>query len=342
MPKISLWSKNKTNDFKFIDNAAREITDMGATGAYVHKYTGPKIDDGESNELTIQDVLFLENRERNYDEHIYELRGHYDPSDKDFDLTQFGLMFSDDTLTMVFHKADMVEKLGRKLLAGDVIELPHLRDIYNLDDEKNATNRYYVVEEGAPLGAGYGPKWYGHFWRARLKLITDSAEFRDILGDGTNKDDIRNDLSSYCDILDVTDKVVDEAEKEVPYDPLQYETNHLFVKTTSEGTPFLYWKDGDGQPPNGIELAGMGDAFPEDLKDGDYFLRTDFEPNRLFMKKGSCFVKIESDTRQKWTGPNKVLDSFINNDNERTNTDGTTEPEKVALNKVVRPRDKKD
>lgn len=342
MPKLSLWSKHRTADFKFIDAIAGEVTDAGATGVYLHKYIGPKLDENDtriSNERTIQDLLFLENRERNYDPDVYELRGHYDPSDKDFDLTQFGLMFSDDTLTMVFHLTNMVTRLGRKIMSGDVIELLHTRELFNLDEEKAATNRFYVVEEAAMLGSGYGPRWDGHFWRVRMKMISDSSEFRDILGSGENQDDLRNSLSNICEVLNITNGVVDEAAKNVPYDPKFFETDHLYIQYDQRGVPMMYWHDGDGKAPNGQPLAGMGDAFPEDLQDGDYFLRTDYKPSRLFLKRGTCFVKVEDDIRKPWTGPNQVLDSFINNRNTRTNTDGTTAPERTALHQVVKPKE---
>ena len=36
---------------------------------------------------------------------------------------------------MTFHLNEMVEILGRKLLSGDVIELPHLLEEYALDSD---------------------------------------------------------------------------------------------------------------------------------------------------------------------------------------------------------------
>jgi len=44
------------------------------------------------NELTIQDVLFGETRDRKYAEDVIELRGTYNISDSDFDMSQFGYM----------------------------------------------------------------------------------------------------------------------------------------------------------------------------------------------------------------------------------------------------------
>jgi hypothetical protein len=48
---------------------------------------------------------------------------------------------------MTFHINDTVEKLGRKILAGDVIELPHLKDDFALNDLSYALKRLYVIEE---------------------------------------------------------------------------------------------------------------------------------------------------------------------------------------------------
>jgi len=98
MPRIQLWNKNKTNDYGFIDRAVAEVINAGGTGVYVHKYIGTYTDDATastgSGDLYIQDVLFLENRDRKYDTDIYELRGAYNVSEPDFDLTQFGMFMS--------------------------------------------------------------------------------------------------------------------------------------------------------------------------------------------------------------------------------------------------------
>ena len=40
-----------------------------------------------------------------------------------------------------FHLQDMVDGLGRKLMSGDVLELPHLKDFYPLDEDLNGALR---------------------------------------------------------------------------------------------------------------------------------------------------------------------------------------------------------
>ena len=173
MPKLSLWNPVKKNDYKFVDGIVAENIYVGGTGVNVHKYLGVH-DQGDTNDFTlpqqdnqydsegnqktgetfIQDVLFLENRDRKYDDNIYELRGTYTVSDSDFDLTQFGMFLQNDTLFINFHIDTMVSTIGRKLMAGDVLELPHLRDDLLLDERKDAINRFYVITDASRPSEG--------------------------------------------------------------------------------------------------------------------------------------------------------------------------------------------
>ena len=107
MPRIQLWNNDKNKDYHYQDRIIREAVNAGGTSIYVHKYLGPASQGetgdpaqpnlqakGDVSELDIQDLLFLENRDRVYDTTIYELRGTYNVADTDFDLSQFGLFLS--------------------------------------------------------------------------------------------------------------------------------------------------------------------------------------------------------------------------------------------------------
>jgi hypothetical protein len=340
MPRISLWNKHKTNDYDFIDRVTAESINAGGTGVYVHKYIGVYDDDTSqsqgSGDLYIQDVVFLENRDRKYDKDIYELRGAYTISDPDFDLTQFGLFVNNDSLFMTFHMNTCASLLGRRLMAGDVLELPHLRDDLLLGGG-DAVNRFFVVTDAGRPAEGYDPRWWPHLWRVKLSNITDSPEYRDILGTGEEADDLRNILSTYKTEIEISDKVVELANAEVSYDSGYYEGGHLYVDPNSEDKPGVYFP-GDGEPPNGISIVGSGSSMPLDASDGEYFLRTDFEPNRLFKKQGSKWVRISDDNKKVWSAANKLLTSFVNNDNLTINTDGTSQAEKVNMSKAVKPK----
>ena len=111
----------------------------------------------------------------------------YNVSDIDFDLSQFGMFLQNDQVFMTFHIKDIVEALGRKIMSGDVIELPHLKDDHSLDEnDTEALKRYYVVEDVSRAAEGFSKTWWPHLYRVRCKVITDAQEYRDILG---NKDE---------------------------------------------------------------------------------------------------------------------------------------------------------
>ena len=313
-----------------------------------------------TDELTIGDVLFLENRNRKYAPDIIEMRGAYNVSNTDFDLTQFGIFLTDDTIFMSFHLNENVERLGRKLMPGDVLELPHLREYHALDEDTPAINRFYVVEDGSHSAEGYGPRWWSHVWRVRAKQMPASTEYQDILdrvaGDGQtleslppgDDDDccevtVEDGISDRDNLEEITDAIIEEAAANVPCDPLHYDAEHLYVyiDPNTREHQLIWFKTGDGIPPNGFALAGSGATFPDTLVDGDYYLRTDFDSPLLYQKQGTTFKKIEVDTCQlPWTGANQVLDSFIENENITTNDDGSTEPERQALSKTVLARPK--
>jgi len=193
MPRLSLYRPEKGNDFRFIDRSAWEMFQVGGTDVLVHRYIGPgSAIQGDTpstpsytsdNVANIQDLLFLENRDRQYDPDVYLMRGVYNISDIDFNLSQFGLFLQNDTIFITFHITDTVEKLGRKIIAGDVIELPHLKDEYALNDLTFALKRFFVIEEVSRAAEGFSVTWYPHLYRAKCKPLVDSQEFKQILDD---------------------------------------------------------------------------------------------------------------------------------------------------------------
>lgn len=199
MPRLSLYRPNKQNDYRFLDRTVSEMLTVGGTDLYIHKYLGvtpqgPSVDYTQPEYTTvsptnIQDLLFLENRDRSYDPNIFRLRGHYNVQNLDFDLSQFGLFLQNDILFITVHYNDMIDILGRKLMVGDVIELPHLLD-YNPLDEKipTALKRFYQITDANFASEGFTQTWYPHLWRIKCEKLVDSQEFSQILQEPTNKD----------------------------------------------------------------------------------------------------------------------------------------------------------
>jgi hypothetical protein len=341
MPRLSLYKPERGADYKFLDRQINEMFTVGGTDLFVHKYIGT--DDGttEKDHTQIQDMLFLENRDRKYDKDIYTIRGIYNVQDIDFDLSQFGLFLSNDTLFMTVHITSSVEAIGRKLMPGDVIELPHLKDEYAMNDFSVALKRFYVIEDINRAAEGFSPTWYPHLYRLKLKQIVDTQEFKDILDLPASEDypedgTLRDVLSTFEAEMQVNDAVVAEAEANTPKSGYDVDDNYYTLAVdentgrakveqvdadgstiTDRATPTMTGYKGlligDEFAPNGSNFSS-GISFPLDAIEGDYFMRTDFLPQRMFRFDGRRWLKVHdvkrapmnNDTTQTLRG------SFIN------------------------------
>lgn len=352
MPKLSIWnSGRKSNDYRFIDGTIAEFFNIGGTAVYVHKYMGTYDEDGNAtmDPTSIQDMLFLENRDRAYDKDTLELRGVYNVHDSDFDLRQFGIFLNNDDIFLEFHLNGMLAIVGRKIMSGDVLELPHQREDAFLDEKKPAANKYYVVTDANRASNGYSQTWFPHIWRVKCTPLTNSQEYKDILDKppedpfGLLVDD--PDYPSIGDIIgnldkdmEINDAVIQEAKKYVP--KRNYETQQFWIVPGSDKEGEYPWIfAGDGIPPNGAALVGSGKSFPANPLEGDYYLRLDYEPHVLFRREGPRWRRVEIDYRKEdWSMAHRLLETYINNNNITTFDDGTQQPEKQALSKAVKPR----
>jgi len=394
MPKLSLYKPEKGADFRFIDRAIFEQFQVGGTDVYLHKYLGA-VDplEGESSptkpanvsekgELGIQDVLFMENRDRHYEPDVYTIRGIYTLQDIDFNLSQFGLFLQNDNIMINFHLRGSVDALGRKIMAGDVIELPHQKDEYALDDALVALKRFYVVSEVSRPASGYSVTWYPHLVRAKCAPLVDTQEFKEILdqdsgaGDGST---LRDLMSTYKKSIEINDQIIAQAQEDVGKSG--YTTNQFFVIPTREDgsvdvadvsstnddvsitdhsldasivlrSPdrdlYVGYLTGDGMPPNGAPF-GHGISFPSNPTKGQFYLRTDYLPNRLFRHDGKHWIKYEDNVRMttntlgdgQTTDPTKVRRtqkaSFVNNTNTATIA-GQVIQERQALSQVLKAK----
>lgn len=384
MPKLSLYRPEKSNDYYFLDRIILEEFTVGGTDVLVHKYIGPVNPDVENStadqphydvikETNIQDLLFVENRDRKYDQDVYSIRGIYTVQDQDFDLSQFGLFLQNDTLFLTVHINASVKTIGRKLIAGDVVELPHLKDEYALNDYNMALKRFYVIDEVSRAAEGFSQTWYPHLYRLRLKQLVASQEYQDILNKPADEDSdlTLGDILSNCSkTIAINDAVIAQAES----DALKsgYDISHYYTLTTNpDGSVNLTTVDttqitadggelsgitmnltdhppregydgyllGTADAPNGAPL-GIGINFPTNRRLGDYFLRTDFMPHRMFMFDGLKWIRVKDDVRMTMTpSPARLTQkgTFINN----TTTNiigGEIVEERQSLSKALRPK----
>lgn len=358
MARLSLWKDGRhSNDYRFFDRRISEIFTISGTGVNVHKYLGPIAQTDSTDltqpanqnqsELNIQDLLFLENRDRKYDTSVYTMRGIYQVTDNAFDLTQFGLFLQTGTLFMVFHINDMIATMGRKIMNGDVLELQHLIDYETLDSSLPAAlKRYFVVTDCTRAAEGYTPTWWPHLWRCKINPLVDSQEYRDILDKITINDQsntpIGSILSNYQRYVQINDAIVGQSEQDLPESG--YDTEPLYHLSSDEFSPDLAvkgWLTGNGLPPNGA-ASTSGTSFPANPNEGDYCLRLDYMPNRLFRYDGRRWTKIEDDVRTSVTS-NSVnnltqRNRFITNNGTYTDIRGNSQPSKQNLNDVLKPK----
>ena len=432
MPRLSLYRPNRTRDYQFLDRTISEMYTVGGLDIFVHKYMGPQSGGEDSalsgngdatqpiyeevNVLNIQDLLLLENRDRIYDPDIYVMRGVYRVQDVDFDLTQFGLFLNTDTLFITFHYNDMIDTFGRKLMVGDVIEVPNLKDYHPLNAALPlALPRYYVVQDAAFASEGFSVTWQPHLWRVKASPLTNAQEYRNILdkpfvaeyiwdpgdfypmGSIVNYGDVYyraiqnvpagieiNDTTYWSEYTpptisdmqstrpkdtEINDSILAQANAEVPASGY-YVKDFYIVPTLENGEPAnpvglsagstvtvdgtqgglditpradgytAGYLTGDGLAPNGLPVT-PGVSFPNNPGLGDYCLRLDYQPNRLFRYDGARWVKIEQKVRTQLDNAptNQTLRSgFVNNTYTTNTTDMGAIPQRQSLSEALRPR----
>jgi hypothetical protein len=112
----------------------------------------------------------------------------------DFDLSQFGLFLNNDIIFITVHYNTMIDLMGRKLMVGDVLELPHLTDYHPLNDTiPVGLRRYYQITDANYASEGFSQTWYPHLWRIKCEPLVDSQEFSDILEQPINKENYLGD-----------------------------------------------------------------------------------------------------------------------------------------------------
>jgi len=431
MPRLSLYRPNKTNDYRFFDRTISEMFTVGGLDIYIHKYLGPQVlpEDGANpdvtqpvydatNPLFIQDLFLLENRDRAYDSDIYIMRGVYRQQDIDFDLTQFGLFLNNDTLYITFHYNDMIDTFQRKLMSGDVLEMPNLRDFDPLDRTRPPLPKYYVIQDASFASEGFSQTWLPHLWRIKATPMVDAQEYKQITDKplvteniwdpgnfypgGTLVNNGDNYYTSSRDVppdtpitnttywtpttpptvqdqsatrnkdLSINNAILAQAEVEVPLSG--YDTVKFYIfPTNPDGTPAdpdgptvdsndinssqinplvsgenqtpiangytMGYLTGDGIAPNGLPVT-PGVSFPINPAQGDYALRLDYFPNRLFRYNGRAWIKIEDSVRTDLTNGisnNTLRSGFVNNTYTVNTKDLGNIPSRQSLSNLLKP-----
>ena len=200
---LTLWKGQSYNSktYAFQDRKANELIRRAGQPLNFYKYIGPistdpndpqsyiPSDNGLTNELTIQDIVFGENRDRKYSDEIYDCRGVFQIADTDFDMSQFGITLPEQ-YRIEMGITDIFNQIGRKPMSGDVIEIVALRDSMSLYVDSAPIKKFVVVTEVKRIASGYGTTLLPHIISLLTKPLVDSPEYSDILHNSNRPESI--------------------------------------------------------------------------------------------------------------------------------------------------------
>jgi hypothetical protein len=232
----------------------------------------------------IEDIIYLENRDRSYQTEPVVLKGSYTPPDRQSINSKFGFMFDSDTYYVEVSFKEMVRAIGRPIVIGDIIELPSEVQ-YNVD--LTGKKAYFEVNDTSWSSSSYTPQWKPTLFKITMKPAFASQETQDIMGpvermmDNTGLFNIDNGKNAkYQDYSDSSQAVKAQANTNVPENGIdlshqQKLSPELIQWGKDNGKDMSIYDRSkspygqDAMPPNG-EKYTEGDVLPDNNKEADY------------------------------------------------------------------------
>jgi len=239
------------------------------------------LESSQINLDNIEDYELLENRARAYSHVSTLLKCTYDLLDVQTELAKFGINLP---VTYIFTTsfADMVLKLGRPVVIGDVVELP---GEVQFDPQLRPVRRWLEVTDAGWSTDGYTPNWRPNLFRFYAQPLLESVEVKDLLGvpgkvnqAQSDNDFVLNGLlqndQAYGAMAAVEQDALDSAPQSgEDTQDLQSGSPLLDNKVNAYDGNDLYAED--ALPPNGAPYT-TGDALPDPstISDGHYHRQT--------------------------------------------------------------------
>jgi hypothetical protein len=327
-------------DAALISDLVKEQIDIGGVAVYVWLMEGTfdqkdqkgevatQIDEGADG-LGIQDKVFLENRDRKYADDAVRLKGTYTVSQNELDFARFGVQLSNDVLQMEFHKEEMERLCGRRMKVGDVVEMPHLRDV---GFDGRPMNKYYKVDSLTKSPGGWDATYNWHVLALTMTPVRDAQEFIDLMERETTDGSTVRDRISQRDVFEEVTAEIQDAAFEQAY-TTWHDNTAIYIDpdldTVSRRTD-------DGVPPNGIEVTKVS-SFPGTPTEGDYVLRIDMYPNRLYRYQAGKWLLKEIDRKREWNTYNWTA-KLRSHMTDRSAEDDMRPWEYVSIHDLYTPR----
>jgi hypothetical protein len=307
-----------------------------------------------TDEYNIQDMVLLENRDRDYATDEIPIKGYYDLMDNLSELTAFGLEVPSMTMYITVSFSACVAALGRPIVVGDIVEIPSEAQY---SAEMKRILKWMEVTDVSWATEGYTPGWQPTLLRIVVQPAFVSQETQDIFGDlgetlpdgvGTvSGEDGKNPI--YQDYFDVSQTIEAEARDAVPERGAEgsstiraWEESEI-VAAAAQGVPNLQ-KIGlnptglyveDAMPPNNAPFT-EADTYPASPNHGDYHRLTytglagDI-PARLYRYSSSKgrWIYMETDLRDVFNPAKPTLKEFITSPNAVSNSEITRNRETI-------------
>lgn len=298
-----------------------------------------------TNTNNIQDLIFLENRDRDYSNDSVLIKGYYDLIDITSELTKFGIELPNQAYNITMNFNQCVSLLGRPIIIGDILELPSEQQYNTLLEP---VKKWLEVTDVGWDVTGYTPGWKPTLLKIIAQPAFASQETQDIFGDLSENvvdqtglmDVSHGNNPNWQDYTDVNVTVTNMAKEMVPElgaegssHIREWEEDEIkaFDEQTPEGSDSLT-KIGlnstglyveDGMPPNNLPYT-EGDAFPTNKKHGDYHRLTYSNLDipvapRLYRysQSKSRWVYLETDRRRMFNKDKPLLEEFLDSPHKK-------------------------
>lgn len=287
----------------------------------------------------IQDKIFMENRDRDYDKDSQTVKCHYDLLDTTTELSKFGIELPGQSMYCTVSFSSCIAILGRPLIIGDIVEVPSEAQY---SSEMKKILKWMEVVDVAWSTEGYTPGWTPTLLRIIIQPAYASQETQDIFGDLAEEplpDElglVTNNVGTgnnpnFQDYSDASQTAVELAKEHTPQqgremsstiraweeDEIKNSMNQGVENLQKIGLNPTGLYAEDAMPPNNKPFT-EGETYPENPTHGDYH-RLLFEgyskdvPARLYRyseAKGR-WIYLETDRRAEFDGNKPRLQEFL-------------------------------
>lgn len=303
---------DKNKDSRFLSGVISETITMGGVVCYIWLLEGTfdqvdnngrastqldegmgEAEDGIMSLFGVQDAILGENRDRSYSKDCYRMKGTYAVSQNELDFARFGIMMNNDIIQLEMHKGDMERICGRRLIPGDIVEMPHLREV---GLQKTVVNKYYQVDNVTKSPSGYDHTYNYHILALTLRPVVDAHEFIDIM---ERTDEYDNTIGSQLGNREAMEALTEKIQKSAAEqaNTTGWDITPLYID--DENNVFAHKWSADAEAPNGKPVP-MVSSFPQSPNDGDYVCRIDHFPNRLYRFQQGRWLLKEIDSKRDW------------------------------------------